>query len=131
MSKVKTMPKKPQEARDSVPASLSGVEADYYAVIVSHLQEANNWQEVDMQMVEMLAQTYGDIQRERALLVGEGSIVDSDQGPKKNPRCTVINELQGQYRGLASALGLGAAARRRLQIEISEEVENPWARKGA
>ena len=129
MSNVKSLQKSRTAAPVAVPKGLSKGAQDYYRMIVGHLQESGNWQEVDARMVEMLVRTHEAILEEDARLAKEGRVVESDQGPKKHPSCTILHELHAQYRGMASALGLGAAARRRLQIEIAEKVENPWQRK--
>ncbi len=70
----------------------------------------DEWQAVDLYYAWQLSDAFVRLYQERAKLDREGSIIESANGPKKNPRGGVVSALQRETIALSRYLRLHPAA---------------------
>ncbi len=64
----------------------------------------DEWQPVDLRFAAELARVIVELRREDRRLSREGFVVESDRGPKQNPRAIVTKALSGRALALARYL---------------------------
>lgn len=106
---------------DAVKAAIDGVQPpSHIALTAEHMpfwhaitqaRHKDSWTQIDLAHAANLARTQHDIEKEQALLEGEGSVIFNERGtPVKNPRCAILEDLTRRAISLSRILQVHALA---------------------
>jgi P27 family predicted phage terminase small subunit len=117
-------PKLPMKAPRR-PESLKGdkVAQSMWRWLVKNLSEMRVITEADQQLMESYCLTYSRIMEDEFALRKEGNVIETERGPKRNPRAiNLVSNRSAQLKMLAE-LGLTPSARTRLKATPEEETD--------
>ncbi len=122
--------KQPEKKKPiKVPPEIEKRYRPLYKKIVEHLQASNLFLDVDEQLVVNAVNLQQIVDEARAEVRASGLLLDSEHGVKQNPAVQVLNQTQGSLIRIYAAIGLGAAARRKLVVDTPQKApDNPWQR---
>jgi P27 family predicted phage terminase small subunit len=102
-----------------------------YKELVRHLRERASYAAVDEGLIRVYIETLGNLRACQAVVNMEGVLIDTPQGPKSHPSMVAQGSLSGTLTKVSSALAIGPAARKRLQLVESNDKKpksSPWAK---
>lgn len=92
----------------------------------SYLNARGIYDEADEDLIKEYAQHLTLATKARRQINKEGLTVPGIHGPKAHPALTTLNQILSNVARLAAVLGLGAAARKRLEATGKIQNDNPW-----
>jgi P27 family predicted phage terminase small subunit len=117
------MSKKPTKM--TTPPGLSKYESDYWRTLVNACRDLELLNERDAQLFEVAAKAAGEYQVARDAFMEHGPtiITEGDRGSaitKANPASTVMSQAASRLYGLLKDLGLGPAARSKMNASARQ-----------
>lgn len=100
-----------------------------YRQIVEHLQASNIFLDVDQQLVVNAVNLQQIVDECRVQVRAEGVTIENEHGTRQHPALQSLNQTTSSLIRVYAAIGLGAAARRKLAVEHPDSGgDDPWSR---
>lgn len=105
------------------PESINGdqVAEKMWAHLVHILTEMRVITEADSQLMEAYCLTYSRIMEDEAAIRVEGNVIETERGPKRNPRAVNLNANRAAQLKMLAEMGLTPSSRTRLKAVPKEE----------
>jgi P27 family predicted phage terminase small subunit len=116
----------PGIGRPRVPAHLTAEQRKIYIEIIASLP-LGILSQADEIAIEFAAVSVVRKRRAEAMIARTGDLVQSPNGPIRNPLHVVVNHAQRAYMAAAAELGLTPAARARLGSMVDVDPDDPMA----